>query len=483
MHQQILPGPPGGCHPPVIIPHRLKGFSDWYQICRLGRFPTPAYSGSKCPVKRKAEKSKKTKKETKKAQAEANGSTRPKEMSGGILPSRVRDIYNQFFREQEEPNHVLGYRWLGGSTLKKWTKKEILKPDNSKHRPMPIECHGVFMQGMVVCDLGAKVEVKCALDGQRVPVASRCGCGGRVAQHVVKGFMPHRLANHCHHPMEKWAGEQRSVMISAASEVFQCGLEIMYACKQRTRKLALESKMIKDGVQQRADQQMIDAASTIRIIRHDNKHMNKVMHKLRNEIKETRYTAIPGFALADGAAYRGWGPVKCKVFCDRRTKCKSYSYNSRSQKCMWSASTIAYDDNYVLYTKTSDTNTAQAFVAIAGMRIGEALAGKGDTTIAECQYKCIKSETCTGAAYSATDKQCIVLVLPIAIGSDWNYYEKQDRKIMARMEREMMELRHAKMTLSIKHMVQDRTKQAQDNVRKNERAKQIDKLLSGDEPR
>ena len=140
---------------------------------------------------------------------------------------------------------------------------------------------------------------------------------------------------------------------------------------------------------------------------------------------------------------------------------------------MWSGSTIAYSDDYVLYTKTSDTNPGQAFVGIPGMRIGEAPTGKGDTTIAECQYKCVKAKECTGVSFSAVDKQCIILVLPIRIGTDWNYYEKENDKVMSRMERDMMQLRHAKATLSIKRMIQARKNAIVDKNRKDRIAKQV----------
>jgi len=283
--------------------------------------------------------------------------------------------------------------------------------------------------------------------------------------------MPAVLAPQCAAQFEKWAYEQRDSFFIKFKQVHTCTLQIMNTCKQYKRDLHLTASTIKESMRLRVEQQMTDVEQTIRIVNNSNTRINTVMHKLKTEVQEAKYTKIPGFALASGAAFKRWGRMKCQIFCDRRPTCKSYSYNVREQSCMWSASTIAYDDNYVLYTKTSDMGKTP-FVAISGMRIGVAPAGKGHTTISECQYKCVKAKECTGVAYSALDNQCIILVLPIAIGSSWNYYEKQNRQVVAKMQRKLMELRQAKMTLSIKHLIHAGEDGAVDRGRKDKVSKQ-----------
>jgi len=323
-------------------------------------------------------------------------------------------------RKQVKDMSTYGFKFVRG--FRRWVKYGS--------SPEDVECGAIFSHGMAVCKLGPKVTVKCDTRQNGKLRSIRVGCGCQKLRVMVKvaGFMPSELANMCAGQMQVWSRNlQQRFMRTEATEL--CAANVIEKCNkigENARKQAslktMEASTARLG-------KLADFDDTLRQIVRQNSKEQHVLTTLHHALKAPTYSyaKLPGFSLPTSAS-DSESDMVCRNKCDRSAACKSYSFSKVLGKCSTSINTLDYDDDFVLYIKSQSVGEKH-FAEIAGLKIGrdtkKVSAMMGEQA---CKYECLLNEECTCVSYSKSRGLCIRSGFKIALGSDWDYYEKGKRE-------------------------------------------------------
>jgi len=143
------------------------------------------------------------------------------------------------------------------------------------------------------------------------------------------------------------------------------------------------------------------------------------------------YSKVPWFALkANSLTHRKFTYDDCQLYCTTYISCRSFSYNVHGQLCISSESSMAYDPNFVFYTKKVDVagKSLSTYESFAGLKfeVSAEVASRG-RSFEECEYICTRAKQgCSGFSYSEADNVCIRTAEKLHYSPDYDYYEKNE---------------------------------------------------------
>jgi hypothetical protein len=140
---------------------------------------------------------------------------------------------------------------------------------------------------------------------------------------------------------------------------------------------------------------------------------------------ESSYSRIPGLVLSthSRAVPNVVGMGQCKAECNRQPLCKSYSFNAKTNGCLWSSDNLKYDPEFVFALKPTEGDGN--YEEIPGMTYHH----KGwlrttGTTKAGCEDLCNKGNNCRAYSFRARDNMCMLTGKDIGVNMEWDYYER-----------------------------------------------------------
>jgi len=429
---------PGSCPLPSIEPEELRGFSSWHRVCKLGEAVTVT-----CPF----------------VPPKSNNMTDPMDKPGALKrvapfirtsQASLNSMSTKLVADQELMNHKMNFKWVPATPIR-WTKKHLILPSVKSFKK--IQCTALFMQGAVICNKGRTVMVPCTMGGKRQDLTIGCGCGGPLAQGVVKAMQNQLLGMFCSKYMEEWTNEIKPAFFLGMTTAAECAATAQLRCDDTKQAYKDNQKRVMEQLREKMAEKMTDFGQTMRIVSLATKHEQKVMQTMKDTWKPPKYHKIPGFGIHGDPSKTD--AATCEHECSSIGSCKAYSFNSLTNECISATKTLTYDDNYVLYImQTADDAGAQPFIAVPGMRIGGASdpVKEEKLSLNECQYDCMNSNGRCKAVTFRVPNGCELLDIDIIMGSNWNYYEKAIDKGMLEYEKNMMELRQRQETLQIQHL-------------------------------
>jgi len=162
------------------------------------------------------------------------------------------------------------------------------------------------------------------------------------------------------------------------------------------------------------------------------KTQKKLRYKLAHPpaaVKGVSYQAVPGFAYAfQSRTMKDKSRAQCEIVCNTYSACKSYSYNTKNRKCMWSLSHVKYDPAYTLFAKKLGPGAgheAELYSKLPGMLVQDARKkAVKDQSFQECKYACTKDSSCQTFSWSKEHLTCIKTGQNLHYKDGWTYYEK-----------------------------------------------------------
>jgi hypothetical protein len=295
----------------------------------------------------------------------------------------------------------------------------------------PVECQAGFVAGLAVCHTGRKVQVKCDPMGSGINVTftAGCECQGIVARGVVAGHMPEDMSAVCAGTMETWSiRAQEKYMHTEPAE--RCAALVQTACDAQAAKLSQGTQDLTIMSKVNAERKVVSFNKAMKTIERENNKVRREQDKLREQLLKPLYVynKVPGFGMppTPGSVRDAEVVTDCQKDCDQRVVCQSFSFNQKTGKCSWAKHKLDYDDEFELYVKRRDRNAEGGyFTAIPGVKIGVEAQTEMQTSIHECKFNCLMSETCTAFSYAARTETCVQTQVQISVGSDWDYYEKK----------------------------------------------------------
>jgi len=193
--------------------------------------------------------------------------------------------------------------------------------------------------------------------------------------------------------------------------------------------------------------------SNIDVAKTANKDLQATNNKLRKMISvpwETKiskdcckYNRIPWFKFAFmGRTYMKKSRGDCQSICNKYMGCKSYSYNYKEKKCIYSSESLQYDQNWRFYSKkhTTKGKATGKYNMFPGMKfIDPSMEIRKGESAAECKYSCTKDAGCGSFSYSPTLLKCATSGKQIGYGAGWQYYEKDLSNLVSPWKREQIE--------------------------------------------
>merc|ERR1711871_895021 len=101
---------------------------------------------------------------------------------------------------------------------------------------------------------------------------------------------------------------------------------------------------------------MFKLQDTIRTVQKESAKLQATADQLRSRLGEYHYVKVPGLVFP-GVSIPASELSACQLKCNSKGSCTSFSFNRVTTECRWSSATISYDDNFVLYIKTSSVET------------------------------------------------------------------------------------------------------------------------------
>merc|ERR1712054_659579 len=142
--------------------------------------------------------------------------------------------------------------------------------------------------------------------------------------------------------------------------------------------------------------------------------------------KGISYDEIPGMIMRKAA--RDASPdtrVGCEQTCNQYAACLAYSYNEKTQGCLWTTEAFHYDPGteFFLKKKSADGRVQLDYTLMPGLDV--AADGTSPVTAEECKYECSESKSCSGYAFTAKTRTCKQASDKyLEFDKDWLYFEK-----------------------------------------------------------
>lgn len=479
--QSVLPT----CRVPDVHPDHLSDadFGAWWRVCRMKEKVTRLPMDNKCaPVLGPKKKEKALKAPLKSSQ----GSTDSKVLGKGGNHNQnfnhtVVDKKQQRGADKtamQAPGNEQHEKWLDVSRkneIKRLTaimlgkqkalskKKGLRFGDNLKtwvHEGKGTDgtttCRAVFMAGNAFCNRGEFIDVDCNENPKSKSLTRvHCDCEGVMLEGQLWGRMKMHQAKACVELMAQWS-EAAKVKFMRVSSSAVCAAKVQKGCLEVGVKAAFRKKMKKDTFKfaQNEIENKLEVKKTMikSIDNSEEKTAEKVARQVMKPAKY-KYTRIPGFKMGHGVMPPG-DISKCRGACTTHGKCKGFSYNPVTSRCVWSTQTLDYDHRYTLNVKHRKASSSPvSFTSLPGIKMGKIvmsiedqnrlqitkeLSSKSGKKLKkkqeedlfmkrsenECSLSCLKADACASYSYSQELGLCFISTVRMEIGSDWDYYER-----------------------------------------------------------
>merc|ERR1711959_129659 len=118
----------------------------------------------------------------------------------------------------------------------------------------------------------------------------------------------------------------------------------------------------------------------------------------------------------------------CKMICEKKPECRSFSFKQSTGQCMWSMDSIHFDPEFDFFAKTNPQAGAPfTYYEFLGVKYQEPSTTKTMTDLEseECRAECDKEPTkCMSFSYRARDKTCYISGEGLHYDAKWVYFEK-----------------------------------------------------------
>merc|ERR1712070_208741 len=115
----------------------------------------------------------------------------------------------------------------------------------------------------------------------------------------------------------------------------------------------------------------------------------------------------------------------CQTLCNREPNCKSFSFNPKEKKCLWSSDHLKYDPDFMLAIKPTSLEDKN-YMELAGMYNSDNGWTKLESRSKEqCEETCNKGTSCKMYAFRQRDNLCMLTPNTLGLNEHFNYYEKE----------------------------------------------------------
>jgi len=182
-----------------------------------------------------------------------------------------------------------------------------------------------------------------------------------------------------------------------------------------------------------------------------NQEMRTRVSLPRKPAQPITYSKVPWFSLkANSMTHQQFTYDDCELYCTTYVSCRSFSYNFHGKTCISSDSSMAYDPNFVFFTKKTDAQgkplKTTGYEEFAGMKfeVSGKVASRGRSK-EECAYLCTRAKSgCSGYSYSDVGNICIRTAEPLHYSTNYDYYEKNEESSSRKRNQEEQKENNAK---------------------------------------
>jgi hypothetical protein len=293
------------------------------------------------------------------------------------------------------------------------------------------KCYKKFTNMWSLCGnhKGQPVTLYCRLKvGGPIVTINNAGCHcPKIARQMFEGHMIETpRMDPCIDYYLQWAAEAKSKFM-ATSTLRACSMQLERRCqKQRVngRENAIKAVEKQDSInadKSRPFNKLISAYD--KRLNHAQKTLQTLHYTLAHPTY--RFHRIPGMAVT-GDEVAAQSMASCKTSCNLQGTCKSFSYNTLTNKCFVSLNTLQFDPDWTMYLKGKDPQLGNDFFTIPGMKALDAEEADQDaekTSFGECKFECYKNADCTGFSYNQVTRTCMGAG-SVIYDPNFSYYEK-----------------------------------------------------------